>query len=81
MVTIMYLERAEGIEPSCLTWKDSALPLSYARKHIGELQPELRNRKLFFRENEKKISDSEPSGAGKADKKNIIGIISPSDDR
>ena len=25
------LERAAGIEPACLTWKDSALPLSYAR--------------------------------------------------
>jgi len=24
-------ERAAGIEPACLTWKDSALPLSYAR--------------------------------------------------
>ncbi len=81
-MNIMNLERAEGIEPSCLTWKDSALPLSYARKHMRELQPELRNRKLFFRENEKNIlSDSEPVGAGKADKKNIIGIINPSDDQ
>ena len=25
------MERAAGIEPACLTWKDSALPLSYAR--------------------------------------------------
>ncbi|MEY3896082.1 MAG: hypothetical protein RLZZ214_1602 [Verrucomicrobiota bacterium] len=25
------VERAAGIEPACLTWKDSALPLSYAR--------------------------------------------------
>ena len=25
------LERAAGIEPACLTWKDSAVPLSYAR--------------------------------------------------
>jgi len=35
------MERAAGIEPACLTWKDSALPLSYARVvcretfHIG----------------------------------------------
>ena len=39
------MERAAGIEPACLTWKDSALPLSYARlfrdsfytpKHLGK---------------------------------------------
>ena len=28
---IEQMERAAGIEPACLTWKDSALPLSYAR--------------------------------------------------
>ena len=29
------MERAAGIEPACLTWKDSALPLSYARVLVG----------------------------------------------
>lgn len=28
------VERAEGIEPSSSTWKDVALPLSYARERI-----------------------------------------------
>ncbi len=28
------MERAAGIEPACLTWKDSALPLSYARDFV-----------------------------------------------
>ncbi len=28
------MERAAGIEPACLTWKDSALPLSYARMNV-----------------------------------------------
>lgn len=31
-------ERAAGIEPACLTWKDSALPLSYARV-VGRTLP------------------------------------------
>ena len=31
------LERAAGIEPACLTWKDSALPLSYARVEVRKL--------------------------------------------
>ena len=31
------MERAPGIEPACLTWKDSALPLSYARDFGEEL--------------------------------------------
>lgn len=29
------MERAAGIEPACLTWKDSALPLSYARADVN----------------------------------------------
>jgi len=31
------MERAAGIEPACLTWKDSALPLSYARDDIPKV--------------------------------------------
>ena len=34
------MERAAGIEPACLTWKDSALPLSYARDD-GEIKPSI----------------------------------------
>ncbi len=33
------MERVAGIEPACLTWKDSALPLSYTR-----LQADIENR-------------------------------------
>ena len=36
----MEMERAAGIEPACLTWKDSALPLSYARMR-KEFSPKL----------------------------------------
>ena len=30
-LTFKYLVRLEGIEPSCLAWKASVLPLNYSR--------------------------------------------------
>jgi hypothetical protein len=42
------MERAAGIEPACLTWKDSALPLSYARDFVGDKTGSWRLRQAFF---------------------------------
>ena len=42
------VERAAGIEPACLTWKDSALPLSYARAHGLLLRNLLTSCKFFL---------------------------------
>lgn len=43
------MERAAGIEPACLTWKDSALPLSYARLTRRISPKNLHEIKLIFR--------------------------------
>jgi hypothetical protein len=45
------MERAAGIEPACLTWKDSALPLSYARVHDQQLTNQEGDGKKFFKKN------------------------------
>ena len=42
------MERAAGIEPACLTWKDSALPLSYARNVDPNKTPTLAVEQVFF---------------------------------
>ena len=42
------MERAAGIEPACLTWKDSALPLSYARDFVGNKTRSLAPLQDFF---------------------------------
>ena len=42
------MERAAGIEPACLTWKDSALPLSYAREIEGIQPPQPSSSKPFL---------------------------------
>ena len=42
------MERAAGIEPACLTWKDSALPLSYARVVEDRFAPLITIKQAFF---------------------------------
>ena len=42
------MERAAGIEPACITWKDSALPLSYARNVDPNKTPSLAVGQVFF---------------------------------
>ena len=42
------MERAAGIEPACLTWKDSALPLSYARNVEANKTSTLAVEQVFF---------------------------------
>lgn len=42
------MERAAGIEPACLTWKDSALPLSYARRFEADKNPFSGAGQVFF---------------------------------
>ena len=42
------MERAAGIEPACLTWKDSALPLSYARCVAAIMPPIYLIDQVFF---------------------------------
>ncbi len=42
------MERAAGIEPACLTWKDSALPLSYARDFEQDKTGWMADQQAFF---------------------------------